>query len=130
MDYPQLNFLFGLCLILTVVVNIGLHILLSKLRLPVWWFSLSWFALVVSIASALYIEYLFLQRMAPAFNRQIGFGWLLIGGVGTLVTAILYRRVRYSHLVSVMFVTQMLVSVVSLVLAFGLYRSLVPVSPP
>ena len=130
MDYPQLNFLFGLCLILAVVVNIGLRVLLSKLGSPVWWSSLSWLALAVSIVSALYIEYLFLQRMTPAFNRQIGLGWLLIGGVGALVTAILYRRVSSPRLASVMFVAQILASVVSLVLAYGLYRSLVPISPP
>jgi hypothetical protein len=130
MDYPQLNFLFGLCLILAVVVNIGLRVLLSKLGSPVWWSSLSWLALAVSIVSALYIEYLFLQRMTPAFNRQIGLGWLIIGGIGALVTTILYRRVSSSRLASVMFVAQILASVVSLVLAYGLYRSLVPISPP
>ena len=130
MDYPQLNFLFGLCLILAVVVNIGLRVLLSKLGSPVWWSSLSWLALAVSIVSALYIEYLFLQRMTPAFNRQVGLGWLLIGGIGALVTTILYRRVSSPRLASVMFVAQILASVVSVVLDYGLYRSLVPISPP
>jgi hypothetical protein len=130
MDYPQLNLFFGWCLILAVVVNIGLRVLLSKLGSPVWWSSLSWLALAVSIVSALHIEYLFLQRMTPAFNRQVGLGWLLIGGIGALVTAVLYRRVSSPRLSSVMFVMQILASVVSLVLAYGLYRSLVPISPP
>jgi hypothetical protein len=52
MDYPQLNFLFSLALIFTVVVNIGLRLLLSKVSLPVWLSLMSWIALTLSILSA------------------------------------------------------------------------------
>jgi hypothetical protein len=94
--------------------------------LPVWMSSLSWAALTLSILAALYIEYLFLSFMPPAFNWQIGLGVLLIGGTGAVVTAILYWRVS-SRLAGFLFGAQMLASLFSLVLAFGLYRSLVPV---
>ena len=130
MDYPQLNLLFGFFLIIAVVVNIGLRVLLSKIRLPVWMSIVSWIALILSILSALYIEYLFLRSMTPAFNWQFGIGWLVIGSIGALVTAILYRRITSSRLVSIMFAAQLIVSLVSLLLAYGLYRSLVPISPP
>lgn len=126
MDYPQLNLLFGLVLIFMLVVNIGLHVLLSKVRLPVWLSLLSWAGLILSILSAVYIEILFLRFMTPAFNRQIALGLLIIGGIGALVTAFLYRRVKTSRLAGVLFGVQMLASLVSLILAFGLYRSLVP----
>ena len=127
MDYPLLNLLFGLGLIFTLVVDIGLRVLLSKVRLPAWMSYLSWAALALSIFSALYIEYLFLRLMTPAFNWQIGLGLLVIGGLGAMVTAGLYRRVNSSRFASVMFGAQMLVSLVSLLIAFALYRSLVPI---
>jgi hypothetical protein len=129
MDYPQLNLLFGLLLIFTLVVNIGLRVLLSKMSLPVWMSTLSWLALILSLVAALYIESLFLRFMTPAFNLQIGLGLLVIGGLGALVTASLYRRVESPQLGSILFGAQMLASLASLVLAFGLYRSLVPTSP-
>ncbi len=97
MDYPQLNFLFGLALIFVLMMNIGLRVLLSKFNLPAWMSILSWVALALSVLSALYIEVLFLQHMTPVFNRQIGLGLLLIGGSHCLITAIFivgkYRRV-------------------------------------
>ena len=34
MDYPQLDLLFGLALILMLMVDIGLRVLLSKFDLP------------------------------------------------------------------------------------------------
>jgi hypothetical protein len=126
MDYPLLNLLFGLVLIFTLVINVGLRVLLSKAGLTVVLSSLSWAALTLSILAALYIEYLFLRFMTPAFNRQIGLGLFVIGGTGALVTALLYRRVS-SRFAGLLFGAQMLASLFSLVLAFGLYRSLVPV---
>lgn len=128
MDYPLLNLLFGLGLIFTLVVNIGLRVILSKVDLPAWLSRLSWIALSLSILSAGYIEALFLRLTTPAFNRQIGLGLLVIGGLGALVTASLYGRVKSSRLASVMAGAQILLSLVSVVLAFGLYRSLVPIS--
>lgn len=128
MDYPLLNLLFGLGLIFTLVINIGLRILLSKVRLPVWLSGLSWVALVLSVLAALYIESLFLRFMTPAFNWQISLGLLIIGGIGALVTASLYRRVGPGRLASVMFGAQILACLASLVIAFILYRSLVPIS--
>lgn len=127
MDYPQLNLLFGLGLILSVVVNVSLRVLLSRIGLPIWMSFLSWLALMVSILPALYIEYLFLRLMTHAFNLQILIGWLGIGGIGALITASLYRRGMSARLAGILFVVQILVSVVSVVLAFGLYRSLVPI---
>lgn len=127
MDYPTLNLIFGLALIVTVVVNIGLCILLSKVHMPIWMSRLSWIALIMSVLAALYIESLFLRLMTPAFNRQIGLGLLLIGGLGALVTAALYPRVISSRLASILFGAQMLASLASVILAFGLYRSLVPI---
>lgn len=126
MDYPQLNLLFGLALIFTLMVEIVLRVLLSKIDLPVWMSVLSWAALTLSVLSALYIEVLFLRHMTPAFNRQIGLGLLLIGGVVALVTTILYRREISPRTAGILFGAQMLASLVCLVLAFGLYRSLVP----
>jgi hypothetical protein len=126
MDYPQLNLLFGLCLIFMLAINIALRVLLSKLDLSVWMSILSWVALALSVLSALYIEVLFLQYMTPAFNRQIVLGLLLIGGIVALVTAILYRREIPPRAVGFVFAAQIVVSLICLVLAFGLYRSLVP----
>ena len=120
----------GLCLVIAVVVNNGLRVLSSKARLPVWMSTVSWIALILSIVSALCIEFLFLQRMTPAFDRQIGLSWLIIGGIGTLITAGLYRRLTNSRLANVIFSAQMIFCIVSLVLAFGLHRNLVPISPP
>ena len=89
---------------------------------------LSWVALALSLLSALYIEILFLQQMTPAFNRQIGLGLLLIGGIAALVTVRLYRRQIPLRAAGFLFAAQMLASLVCLVLAFGLYRSLVSMS--
>ena len=127
MDYPQLNLIFGLILIFTLMAGIGLRVLLLKLDLPVWMSVLSWVALALSILSALYIEVLFLRLMTPAFNKQLLLGLLLIGAVIALVTAILYRRPTSPRTAGFLFGMQMLASLVCLVLAFGLYRSLVPV---
>ena len=126
MDYPLLNLLFGLGLIFTLVINIGLRILLSKFRLPVWLSGLSWVALVLSVLAALYIESLFLRFMTPAFNGQIGLGLLVIGGGGALVTASLYRRIDSGRFAGVIFGAQIIACLASLVIAFILYRSLVP----
>ncbi len=127
MDYPQLNLIFGLCLMLVLAIVIALRVLLSKLDLSVWMSVLSWAALVLSILAALYIEVLFLQRMTPSFNRQILLGLLLIGVIVALVTAALYRRESSLLAAGILFGAQMLASLICLVLAFGLYRSLVPV---
>ncbi len=127
MDYPQLNLIFGLCLMLVLAITIALRVLLSKLDLPVWMSVLSWAALVLSILAALYVEVLFLQRMPPSFNRQILLGLLLIGVIVAPVTAALYRREPSPHAAGILFGAQMLASLICLVLAFGLYRSLVPV---
>ena len=51
----------------------------------------------------------------------------LFGSIGVLVTATFYRRVISSKAVGIMFGAQMVVSLISLILAFGLYRSLVPI---
>ena len=83
--------------------------------------------MVISILAALYVEFLFLQRMTPAFNRQIGLGLLLIGGVGVLITTLFSQRTISLLAASIMFWMQIIVSLVSVLLAFGLYRSLVPV---
>lgn len=128
MDYPQLNLIFGLGLILTLVVNISLRVLLSKLSLPVWLSQVSWMALSISILSALYIEYLFLRFMTPAFNWQILLGLLVIGGIGAFITMSLSRRETSPHRAGVLIGAQILVSLISVVLAFGLYRSLVAIS--
>jgi hypothetical protein len=126
MDYPQLNLIFGLLLIFVLVVDIGLRILLLKFDLPGWMSILSWAALGLSVLSALYIEVLFLQKMTPAFNRQIGLGLLLIGGVAAWITASLYQREIPPRSAGLLFGAQMIVSLLCLLLAFGLYRSLVP----
>ena len=127
MDYPQLNLLLGLILIFVLVVEISLRVLLSKFELPAWMSILSWVALTLSVLSALYMEILFLQHMTPTFNRQIGLGLLVIGGVAALVAAILYRKEMSPRAAGFLFGAQMLASLVSLVLAYGLYRSLVPI---
>ena len=126
MDYPQLNLLLGLILVFTLVVNIGLRVLLSKVRLAVWLSRLSWVALTLSILAALYIEILFLRFMTPLFNWQIALGLLVMGGIGTAITASLYRKEIPSRVAGFMFGAQVLISLVSVLLAFGLYRSLVP----
>lgn len=125
MDYPELDLLLGLVLIFTLVVSIALRILLSKESLPAGWSILSWAALIVHLVSALYIEVLFLQRMTPSFNRQIFLGVLLIGGIGALLTARLYRRER-PRAAGILLGAQMVTSLAGIAIAFGLYRSLVP----
>ena len=127
MDYPQLNLSFGLVLISTLVASIGLRILISKETVAAWLNALSWVALIFNLLSTLYIEILFLQLMTPSFNRQIGLGLLVIAGIGSLVTAILYRRDITPRPASVMAGVQILVSLAGVVVAYGLYRSLVPV---
>jgi hypothetical protein len=127
MDYPQLNLLFGLALIFVLGVNIGLRCLLSKFDLPVWMSVFSWVALALSTLFALYIGVLFLEHMTAAFNRQIGLGLILSGGVIALLTAVLYRTEISTRAVGLLFGVQMLISLICLGLAFGLYRSLVPV---
>lgn len=126
MDYPQLNFLFGLALFFTLVVNISLRVLLSKMHLSGRLSLLSWTALILNLFFALYSESLFLRFMTPAFNRQIGIGFLVMGGLGILITASLYRRIDSGRFANLVFGVQMLFSLISLVIAFGLYRSLVP----
>jgi hypothetical protein len=125
MDYPQLNLFFGLILIFTLVVNIGLLVLLSKVHLPFWFSLLSWAGLILSFLSALYIELLFLRLMTPAFNWQIAIGLLLIGGIGAWITASLYGTGISPRFGSILFGAQIVASLISIVLAFGLYRSLV-----
>jgi hypothetical protein len=127
MDYPQLNLLFGLGLILALVINIGLRVLLSKLGVSVWLSRLSWLALLLSILSALYIETLFLRSTTPAFNWQILLGLLVIGGIGALITASLYQRVQSPGFAGILFAVQMIITLLGLGIAFVLYRSLVPV---
>jgi len=130
LDYPQLNLLFGFALILAIVVNSGLHSLLLKAGLSIWLSRLSWIALVVSLLSALFIEMLFLRLMTPAFNLQIGLGLLIIGGIAAFIFANLYRCVSTARFTRLLFAAQMLVSLVSLNLAFGLFRNLMPVPTP
>jgi hypothetical protein len=127
MDYLQLNLLFGLLLILTLGISIGLRILLSKMSLPGWMSILSWASWIAGILAALYIESLFLRYMTPTFNRQIGLGLLIIWGILAVVTAGLYRKEISSRTARFLFGAQLLTSLVSLVLALGLYRSLVPI---
>ena len=126
MDYPLLNLLFGLGLIFTLVLNISLRVLLSKVRGPVWISRLSWVALGLGLVSFLYIEYLFLRFMTPAFNQQIALGLLVMGGLSALVTASLYQRVNPARFAGIMLGVQVLASLAGLVIAFGLNRSLVP----
>lgn len=126
MDYPQLNLILGLLLVFVLAVDIGLRVLLSKFDLPAWMSILSWVALALSVLSTLYIEVLFLQHMTPAFNRQMLLGLLLIGGVTALGMAIFYRMEISPRTAGLLFGAQMLASLFCLVLAFGLYRSLVP----
>lgn len=130
MDYSKLNLIFGLILFTTVIVNIGLRVLLSKVNLPVWISLSSWLALLISLLCTLYIETLFLTLMTPTFNRQIVIGLLLIGGVGAQLTMSLFRRLTSSGIAGILFTAQVLVSLVSVSIALGLYRSLVPVPPP
>lgn len=126
MDYPQLNLLFGLGLILMLVTGICLRVLLSKTDPPAWMSWLSGAALVLSILAALYIGILFLRFMTPSFNLQIGLGLLVIGSLGALVTAALSRRGISPRAAGFLFGAQMVASLLCLLLAFGLYRSLVP----
>jgi hypothetical protein len=127
MDYPQLNLIFGLVLVFTLVVSIGLRILLSKGSLPAWLSVLSWVTLALNLLSALYIETLFLQRMTPSFNMQIGIGLLVIGGIGALLTAFFYQRDISPQATVFLAIVQVIVSLAGVVVAYGLYRSLVPV---
>jgi len=126
MDYELFDFFFGLCLILTTVLNLGLCVLLSKVRLPILLACLSWAALTLNLFAAMYIEYLFLQRMVPAFNRRISLGLLLFGSAGALLTVRVYRRAISPRAAGVLFGMQMLTSLASLVIALLLYGSMVP----
>ena len=128
MDYPQFNLLFGLGLTLANVVSVGLRVLLFRAHLPAWISRISWLALSLSLVSALYIAYLFLRFMPPVFNRQIGVGLLILGSVGALVTAGLYRLEITSRAARLIVSVQILTSVAGVVIAYILYRSLVPIS--
>jgi hypothetical protein len=127
MDYPQLNLLFGLLLVFTVVVNVAVRVLLSKASLPVGLSLLSWASLIISILSAAYIELLFLRLMTPSFNRQIELGLLLIGCIGAPVTISLSRKALSARITNILIITQLVAGLITVVLAFGLYRSMVPV---
>ncbi len=128
MDYPQLNLLFGLSLLFTLVVSISLRVLLSKMRLSRLLSLPSWAALLLNVLAAVYIESLFLRFMTSAFNRQIALGLLVMGSLDALITASLYQRVGSARFAGSLFSAQMLVTLTSLLLAFALYRSLVPMS--
>ena len=60
----------------------------------------------------------------PQLNLILGL--LLIGGVAAWITASLYRREMPPRSADALFGAQMIVSLLCLLLAFGLYRSLVP----
>jgi hypothetical protein len=126
MDYPFFNFLFGLLLIFTTGVSIGLTFLLAKKRLPpVVWRTILVILILVILVS-LYIGYLFSQTMTPAFNVRLGLGVILIGSTIAGLTAFLYR-VHFSpvtwRLISFFLVLSL---AASFTLAYLLYRSLVP----
>ena len=126
MDYELLAFFFGLCLILTTVLNLGLWVLLSKVRLPILLSCLSWAAMIVNLLAVMYIEYLFLRRMVPVFNQRISLGLLLFGTAGALLTVRAYRKAISPRAAAVLFGTQILTSLASLVIALLLYGSMVP----
>jgi hypothetical protein len=130
MDYPLLNLLFGLALVLTYTMSLGLVILLAKVRLPHWLFGATWVVQAVSLCSAVAVGYLFWRHMPLAISRQLAFGVVGIGGLGALTTASLYRRAIPSRVSAMMVGLQLLASVVGLGIAWALYRSLVPLAPP
>jgi hypothetical protein len=127
MDYPELNLFFGWILIFMLVLSVGLRLLLTKVHVSVWLSQLSWAVLILHILSTLYIEFLFLQRMSYSFNWQIIVGWLVIGGIGTFVIASLYRKEISPRMSGFLLGAQIFTSLVGLVIAYGLYRSLVPI---
>ena len=126
MDYPQLNFLFGVALIFTLVVSISLRILLTKTHLPVGLSLLSSAVIALNVFSALYIGILLLRSMMPSFIWQLGLAMLVIGGIGTVMTAALYRKKISARSTVFLFAIQMLMSLANLAIALGLYRSLTP----
>jgi hypothetical protein len=130
MDYPLLNLLFGLALVLTHTFSLGLATLLSKEQLPRWLARAAWVVHAVSVVSGVAVGYLFLQQVPPAINRQLGVGIVCIGGFGALVTAGLNRVMMPACVVPMMVGLQLLTSILGLGIAWALYRSLVPLAPP
>jgi hypothetical protein len=126
-DYPLLNLLFGLALVLANTVSTSLAVLLTKARLPIWLARASWVALVLGLLPAVYALYLLLQQSLPAMDRQFWVGGVVMVGLGTLATARLYRAAISPGTARVMLGLQLLSSLLSVIIAFGLYRSLVPV---
>jgi hypothetical protein len=130
MDYPLLNLLSGLALVLTNTVSLGLAILLSKAHPRQWLTRACWLAEAISLCAAALVGYLFLRLMLPAISRQLAFGLVCIGGLGALATVGLYRLAIPPRLAPVMAGLQLLASLAGVVIALALYRSLVPLPPP
>jgi hypothetical protein len=127
MDYPELNFLLGIILVITEGTSIGLTVLLSRARLPQFAWRTSLVYLGLSVIAGLYILSLFLQTMTTAFNLRMLVVILLAGVVVYAVTALLRGRTFSGLAYRVLFTLFLLSTFASFLLSYGLFRAMVPV---
>lgn len=127
MDYPLLNLIFGLALIFANSQSIALTVLLSKapFSMNAWRAILA--GVMLSLLPMLYILYLFIERMTLAFHLRLGLGLVLIVSAITGITFLLSRVHLSPLLVRVLLICLGSSILISLALAYSLYRSLVAV---
>ncbi|HEX6384795.1 MAG TPA: hypothetical protein VF177_09010 [Anaerolineae bacterium] len=125
MDYPFFNFIFGLGLLLSNSVSIGLTILSRRRISPNLWYVLL-ALIIVSVLLVVYIVYLLYLSMPPGFILRLGLGLILIAGLSAGFAAVLdkgplspfaWRLILFVLMLSILF---------NFALAYLLYRSLVP----
>ena len=126
MDYPLLNLLAGLALVLANTVSLSLVGLLATLRRRGWPLRAAWAAAAVSLLAAAVVVFAFGQRMPPALTGQLLAGLVLMASLGVLVTAGLARLGLPVRAAAVLLGLQLLASLAGVALALGLWRSLVP----
>ncbi len=127
MDYPELRFIIFLALVLTDSLSAGLLFLLSRAKVPVfaWYASLVYLGL--SILASLYIGTLFLQLMPPGYNLRLGLAALLIAAIAAEITFLVRGRPFTPLAYRLMYAVFILSTLASFLLAYSLFRNMVPV---
>jgi hypothetical protein len=130
MDYPQLNLLLGLAMVLTNCVSVGLASLLTSLGLRRWVIRATWLLAAVSALSAVVAGFLVLGQMPPATSSQLALGMVAMVGLAALAVTLLLRRGIPAGAAPILVGLQVAASAAGILIALALIRSLVPLPPP
>jgi hypothetical protein len=128
-DYPLLNLLVGLALVLANTLSAALARLVARAWPASQSARLSALALALSLLSSLYVGFVLLQQMLPAQRGQFALWAAIIIALGTLAALRLAPRALSDQAVRLVFELQLLSSVGGVALALALLRSLVPIAP-